>query len=68
MSTRERFANDLQPRACNAGGIYLARHTSARFLGAVEAANADAAIKSAIKEFEIKDEARQKRLIAARRA
>jgi hypothetical protein len=37
-------------------------------LATIEAAGASAAIKAAIKEFEIQDEARQKRLFAVRRA
>jgi hypothetical protein len=40
----------------------------ARWIGTVEATDADATIKPAIKEFEIKDESRKKRLIAVRRA
>jgi hypothetical protein len=45
--------------------IYLARSTPAKYVGRVEAADADAAIEAATKEFEVKD---PKRLIAVRRA
>jgi len=48
--------------------IYILRATPAKFVGIVEVADADAAIEEAIKEFEIKDTSRQKRLIAVRRA
>jgi hypothetical protein len=37
-----------------------------QMLATIEAADASAAIEAAIKEFEIKDEARQKRLLAVR--
>jgi hypothetical protein len=43
------------------------RATPAKFVGIVEAADADAAIEEAIKEFEIKDPSRRKRLIGVRR-
>jgi 1,2-phenylacetyl-CoA epoxidase PaaB subunit len=45
--------------------IYLARSTLAKYVGSVEAADADAAIEAATKEFQVKD---PKRLIAVRRA
>jgi hypothetical protein len=47
--------------------IYVLRASPARFVGVVEAADADAAIEEAIKEFQI-EPSRQKRLIAVRRA
>jgi hypothetical protein len=43
--------------------IYVARSTPAKYVGRVEAADADAAIEAAVKEFE----ADPKRLIAVRR-
>jgi hypothetical protein len=43
------------------------RSTPAKPVGIVEAPDADAPIEEAIKEFEIKDPSRQKRLIAVRR-
>jgi hypothetical protein len=46
--------------------IYLARSTPAKYVGTVEAADAEAATKAAIKEFNIA-EAQAKRLIAVRR-
>jgi hypothetical protein len=47
--------------------IYLARSTPAKYIGTVEAADADAAIKAAIKEFNIA-EPQASRLIPVRRA
>jgi hypothetical protein len=44
--------------------IYLARHAPAKWIGTVEAADADAAIEEAVKQFAIQD---TKRLIAVRR-
>jgi hypothetical protein len=44
--------------------IHLARHTPAKWIGTVEAADADAAIEEAAKQFAIQD---TKRLIAVRR-
>jgi hypothetical protein len=41
--------------------IYVLRAMPAKFVGIVDAADADAAIDEAIKEFEIKDPSRQKR-------
>jgi hypothetical protein len=46
-------------------GNLPARSTPAKYVGRVEAADADAAIEAATKEFEVKD---PKRLIAVRRA
>jgi hypothetical protein len=48
--------------------IYILRATPAKFVSIVEAADADAAIEEAVKEFEINDPSRQNRLIAVRRA
>jgi hypothetical protein len=45
--------------------IYLARSTPAKYIGRVEAVDADAAIEAAAKEFDVKD---PKRLIAVRLA
>ena len=56
-----------KPRPLPAWDIFLACSTSAKFIGRVEAADAEAAIEAAVKEFEIA-EAQAKRLIAARRA
>lgn len=53
MATRMPSFNRIAPIA-----------TPAKHVGIVEAADADAAIEEAIKEFEIKDPSRQKRLIA----
>jgi hypothetical protein len=47
--------------------IYLARSTPAKYVGTVEAVDAEAATKAAIKEFSIA-EPQAKRLIAVRRA
>jgi len=44
--------------------IYLARRTPAKWLGTVEATDADAAISKAVKLFDVKD---PKKLIAVRR-
>jgi hypothetical protein len=44
--------------------IYQTRHPPAKWIGIVEAIDADAAIEAAVKEFEIE----AKRLIALRRA
>ncbi len=46
--------------------IYVIRSTPAKFVGIVEAADADAAIKKAMEEFDVKVD--PKRLIAVRRA
>jgi hypothetical protein len=53
------------PRSLPSWNIYLLRATPAKHLGIVEAADADAAIKKAIEELEIKVD--PKRLIAMRR-
>jgi 1,2-phenylacetyl-CoA epoxidase PaaB subunit len=45
--------------------LYLARSTPAKYIGSVEAADAEAAIEAATKEFEVKD---PKRLIAVARS
>jgi 1,2-phenylacetyl-CoA epoxidase PaaB subunit len=45
--------------------IYQARSTPAKYVGTVEAADADAAIEAAAKEFNVRE---PKRLIAVRRA
>jgi hypothetical protein len=47
--------------------IYLVRSTPAQLLGTVEAPNADAAIETAIQEFDVNDE-HAKRLIAVLKA
>ena len=44
--------------------IYRAGHTPARWIGTVEAVNADAAIEAAAKEFNVPD---PRKLIAAQR-
>ena len=45
--------------------IYILRATPAKFVGIVEAADADAAIKKAVEELDVKVD--PKRLIAVRR-
>ena len=45
--------------------IYLARHKPAKWLGTVEATDADAAIEAGTKKFEVKD---SRKLIAIRAA
>ena len=51
--------------AAHLGKIYFARSTPAKYVGRVEAADPDAAIEAATKEFEVKD---PRRLIAVKRA
>jgi hypothetical protein len=55
-----------KPRPLPAWDILLACSMPAKFIGRVEAADAEAAIEAAVKEFEIA-EAQAKRLIAVRR-
>jgi Ser/Thr protein kinase RdoA (MazF antagonist) len=53
-----------RPATTSSWDIYLARHMPAKWLGTVEATDADAAIEQAVKEFDVTD---PKTLIAVRR-
>jgi Ser/Thr protein kinase RdoA (MazF antagonist) len=53
-----------RPATMSSWDIYLARHTPAKWLGTVEAFDADAAIEQAVKQFDVKD---PKTLVAVRR-
>jgi Ser/Thr protein kinase RdoA (MazF antagonist) len=53
-----------RPATTSSWDIYLARHTPAKWLGTVEAVDADAAIEQAVKQFDVRD---PKTLIAVRR-
>jgi hypothetical protein len=57
----------LPPSPLPTWNIYLATSTPAKFVGTVEAPDADAAIAKAIEEFHIEPQ-RAQRLIAVRRA
>jgi Ser/Thr protein kinase RdoA (MazF antagonist) len=53
-----------RPATTTSWDIYLARHTPAKWLGTVEAVDADPAIEQAVKQFDVRD---PKTLIAVRR-
>src|SRR5260370_17391904 len=53
-----------RPATTSSWDIYLARHMPAKWLGTVEATDADAAIEQAVKEFDVTN---PKTLMAGRR-
>ena len=60
-----RTANKLSPPSQQSWDVYLARYTPVKWIGTVEATDADAAIAEAMNEFDVEE---PKRLIAVRRA
>jgi len=58
------MARKPQPSEPSSWDIYLARHTPAKFIGTVEATDADAAIEQAAKLYNVQD---VKKLISVRR-